>query len=78
MNTRKLGTIEVSPIGMGCMGFGHGYGEIPARDYSIQAIRAVYFEGAGLMDILPLVWPVALVGLGSMSLATYLFRHKIS
>ena len=46
--------------------------------YSIQAIRAVYFEGAGLMDILPLVWPVALVGLGSMSLATYLFRHKIS
>ena len=36
------------------------------------------FEGAGLMDILPLVWPVALVGLGSMSLATYLFRHKIS
>lgn len=46
--------------------------------YSIQAIRAVYFEDAGLMDILPLVWPVALVGLGSMSLATYLFRHKIS
>ena len=46
--------------------------------YSIQAIRAVYFEGAGLMDILPLVWPVALVGLGSMSLATYLFRNKIS
>ena len=42
------------------------------------AIRAVYFEGAGLMDILPLVWPVALVGLGSMSLATYLFRNKIS
>ena len=33
--------------------------------YSIQAIRSVYFEGAGLMDILPLVWPVALVGLGS-------------
>lgn len=46
--------------------------------YSIQAIRAVYFEGAGLLDILPLCWPVALVGLGSMSVAAYLFRHKIS
>lgn len=46
--------------------------------YSIQAIRAVYFEGAGLLDILPLCWPVALVGLGSMSVAAYLFRNKIS
>lgn len=46
--------------------------------YSIQAIRAVYFEGAGLIDILPLCWPVVLVGLGSMSIAAYLFRHKIS
>lgn len=30
MQKRKLGTIEVSPIGVGCMGFSHGYGEIPS------------------------------------------------
>lgn len=38
MKTRKLKDIEVSPIGMGCMGFSHGYGEIPDRNYSIEAI----------------------------------------
>lgn len=42
MNVRKLGTIEVSPVGMGCMGFSHGYGEIPGREYSIEAIRKAY------------------------------------
>ena len=28
METRRLGNIEVSPIGMGCMAFSHGYGEM--------------------------------------------------
>lgn len=27
MDNRKLGQLEVSPIGMGCMGFSHGYGQ---------------------------------------------------
>ena len=31
MKTRKLGNIEVSEIGMGCMAFSHGYGAIPSR-----------------------------------------------
>lgn len=31
MEKRKLGNLEVSPIGMGCMGFSHGYGQIPER-----------------------------------------------
>ena len=39
MKTRKLGNIEVSPIGMGCMGLSHGYGDIPSEEYSIEAIR---------------------------------------
>ena len=34
---RQLGTIEVSPIGMGCMGLSHGYGDIPSEEYSIKA-----------------------------------------
>lgn len=50
MNYRKLGTIEVSPIGMGCMGLSHGYGEIPDRDYSIEAIRKAHEIGCIFFD----------------------------
>lgn len=50
MNKRKLGTIEVSPVGMGCMGFSHGYGEIPERDYSIEAIRKAHAFGCAFFD----------------------------
>lgn len=50
MNTRKLRDIEVSPIGMGCMGLSHGYGEIPDRDYSIEAIRKAYAFGCTFFD----------------------------
>ncbi len=50
MNVRKLGTIEVSPIGMGCMGLSHGYGEIPDRAYSIEAIRKAHAFGCTFFD----------------------------
>ena len=42
MKTRKLRDITVSEIGIGCMGFSHGYGQIPPEDYSIEAIRKAY------------------------------------
>ena len=29
MQKRKIGNLEVSAIGMGCMGFTHAYGEGP-------------------------------------------------
>ncbi len=29
MEKRMIEQLEVSPIGMGCMGFSHGYGQIP-------------------------------------------------
>lgn len=50
MKTRKLKDIEVSSIGMGCMGFSHGYGEIPDRNYSIEAIRKAYYFGCTFFD----------------------------
>ena len=42
MEKRRLGTIEVSPIGMGCMGLSHGYGDIPSEEirYPYRAIAA--------------------------------------
>ena len=50
METRTLGTLEVSAIGMGCMGFSHGYGAIPDHDYSVDAIRAAHAAGCTLFD----------------------------
>ena len=50
MKTRKLGNLEVSEIGMGCMGFSHGYGEIPTEDYAVEAIRKAYHAGCTFFD----------------------------
>ena len=50
MKTRKIGGIEVSEIGMGCMGFSHGYGQIPDENYSIEAIREAYDYGCTFFD----------------------------
>ena len=50
MEKRRLRNIEVSPIGIGCMGFSHGYGEIPTEEYSIEAIRKAYEFGCTFFD----------------------------
>ena len=50
MEKRFIGKLEVSPIGMGCMGFSHGYGQIPERKYSIEAIREAYEYGCTFFD----------------------------
>lgn len=50
MRTRTLGSIEVSEIGMGCMGFSHGYGPIPSREESVAAIRAAHAAGCTFFD----------------------------
>jgi aryl-alcohol dehydrogenase-like predicted oxidoreductase len=45
-----LRDIEVSEIGMGCMAFSHGYGQIPEEQYSIEAIRNAYEHGCTFFD----------------------------
>lgn len=50
METRKLGQLEVSPIGMGCMGFSHGYGQVPPEAYAIEAIRKAHDYGCTHFD----------------------------
>ena len=42
MKTRKLRDLTVSAMGLGCMGFSHGYGAIPPENESIRLIRAAY------------------------------------
>lgn len=50
MKKRKIGNLEVSEIGMGCMGFSHGYGQVPEESYSIEAIRRAYDFGCTFFD----------------------------
>ncbi|MBQ7500887.1 MAG: aldo/keto reductase [Clostridia bacterium] len=50
MKTRLLRDIEVSSVGMGCMAFSHGYGQIPPEQYSIEAIRNAYEHGCTFFD----------------------------
>ncbi len=40
----------MSEVGMGCMAFSHGYGQIPAEKYSIEAIRNAYEHGCTFFD----------------------------
>ena len=50
MKKRTLRNLEVNPIGMGCMGFSHGYGDIPTEEYSIQAIQMAHDFGCDFYD----------------------------
>jgi aryl-alcohol dehydrogenase-like predicted oxidoreductase len=50
MKKRLLRNIEVSEIGMGCMGFSHGYGKTPEEGYAVKAIQAAYDFGCTLFD----------------------------
>jgi len=50
MRKRKLRELEVSEIGMGCMGFSHGYGTAPDRNYSIEAIHDAFSYGCTFFD----------------------------
>ena len=50
MEYRYLKDLKVSPVGMGCMGFSHGYGDIPEESYSIEAIRNAYDFGCTFYD----------------------------
>ena len=50
MHTRKLRDIEVSAIGMGCMGFTHGYGAAPSEGESIRLMRKAFDSGCTFYD----------------------------
>ena len=50
MQKRFLRDMEVSEVGMGCMAFSHGYGQIPPEEYSIEAIRGAYRHGCTFFD----------------------------
>lgn len=50
MKTRKLGTLEVSALGMGCMNLSFGTGPGVPVDEGVKTIRAAYERGITLFD----------------------------
>ena len=44
MKTRMLRDIEVSEVGMGCMAFSHGYGQIPQEERIIENLDSANVE----------------------------------
>lgn len=50
MKKRMLRDLEVSAIGLGCMGFSHGYGAIPPEEESVRLIRYAHDLGCTFFD----------------------------
>lgn len=52
MEKRKLGNsgLEVSAIGLGCMGMTHGYTPLPDRNEMVKLIRTAYEQGETFFD----------------------------
>jgi Aldo/keto reductase family len=50
MKTRKLGQLEVSELGAGCMSISANYGPPADRDQGIKVIRAAHEKGVTFFD----------------------------
>ena len=50
MKTRKLGTLEVSELGAGCMSIAANYGPPADHDQGIEVIRTAYEKGVTFFD----------------------------
>ena len=50
MDKRKIGNLEVSSIGLGCMGFSHAYGEPTEEKDAVETIRYAYDIGYRFFD----------------------------
>jgi aryl-alcohol dehydrogenase-like predicted oxidoreductase len=57
MEKRKLGNLEVSALGLGCMGMSHGYGKFPDRGEMIALARAAYERGVTFFDTAEIYGP---------------------
>ena len=50
MQKRKLGNLEVSALGLGCMGMTHSYAPFPEKEASIALLRAAVERGITFFD----------------------------
>jgi aryl-alcohol dehydrogenase-like predicted oxidoreductase len=50
MQKRKLGSLEVSALGLGCMGMTHAYGKAPDRQAMVKLLRDAVERGVTFFD----------------------------
>jgi aryl-alcohol dehydrogenase-like predicted oxidoreductase len=50
MQKRQLGNLEVSALGLGCMGMSHAYGRAPDRQAMVKLMRAAVERGVSFFD----------------------------
>ena len=75
MKTRKLGTLEVSEMGFGCMSISANYGPAADRDQGIEVIRAAHEKGVTFFDTAEVYGPYTNEELVGEALAP--FRDKV-
>jgi aryl-alcohol dehydrogenase-like predicted oxidoreductase len=77
MQKRKLGNsgLEVSAIGLGCMGLSHGYGQPVPREEGIKLIRAAVERGVTFFDTAEIYGPFTNAELVGEALAP--FRDEV-
>ncbi|HET9377802.1 MAG TPA: aldo/keto reductase [Chthoniobacterales bacterium] len=75
MKTRKLGKVEVSEIGFGCMSISANYGPPADRNQGIQVIRTAYEKGVTFFDTAEVYGPYTNEELAGEALAP--FRDKV-
>jgi aryl-alcohol dehydrogenase-like predicted oxidoreductase len=75
MQKRKLGQLEVSEIGFGCMSISANYGSPADRNQGIQVIRAAYEKGVTFFDTAEVYGPHTSEELVGEALAP--FRDKV-
>jgi aryl-alcohol dehydrogenase-like predicted oxidoreductase len=75
MKTRKLGKLEVSEIGAGCMSISANYGPPADKDQGIQVIRGAYEKGVTFFDTAEVYGPFTNEELVGEALAP--FRDKV-
>src|SRR3954470_23354979 len=50
MRTREIGSLDVSAVGLGAMGFSHGYGPGVGEDEAIELMRKAFDLGCTFFD----------------------------
>lgn len=75
MKTRKLGKLEVSALGAGCMSISANYGPAADRNQGIKVIRTAYEKGVTFFDTAEVYGPYTNEDLVGEALAP--FRDKV-
>ena len=78
MRTRRLGQLEVSAIGFGCMGLNSGYGVPPDRKQMIALLHAAVERGVTFFDTAEVYGPYINEELVGEALAPYRSRVVIA